>query len=250
MKDVISRVTFGFIMAQLFPGAIAVFAISFAYSAVYSEQPNSVLLTADGILRAWAGSTPAHQLFLLGLCIGVGMLIHGLHWATLGALEFQFNGSAFNAPWHGGRIVWQTLLGPLTIGREISRLFVRGKHIRQVSIEDNATQMHHDVMGQFEFVQDFYLYPAQFFAHTGYAFLVVFTSVFTFIVAKGLTPRRMVLEVLAYVMAGLFFVLGRVQLRTLFYAEKQLREMSVTLAGLPRESCSIPECISTSAPRA
>jgi hypothetical protein len=226
VKDFITNVTFGFLMAQLFPGAIAVFAIAFTYFSIGERHPEGILATARYVLQVWGDASLGHQFFLLGLCIGAGMFIHGLHWASLGALEKRFQ-SVFDSYWNDRRLLWQVLLGPIKAFREIVELFWQTKNIRDASLQENVTNIHKDYMPHFEFVQGFYLSSAQFFAHTTYSLGVVMAAIATYIDAYGPNVNRVGLLALTYVLAGLFFVLGRIQLRTLFWAETELANRSL-----------------------
>lgn len=230
MNDFVSRTTFGFVMSQLFPGAIAVFSISFAYQAVEMNPPNAVIATASQILKGWNDAPVAHQLFLLGFCVGFGMFIHALNWAILGALEHQPH-RVFDSGFHRRTIAPQVLGAPVRAIFEIGVLLFKPKQLREARMKENASDIHQDFMRQFEFIQDFYLYSAQFFAHTTLALLVAFSSVVIFIANYGLTGRRLTLLTIIYVAAGAFFVLGRIQLASLFNAEVELTERSETSLG-------------------
>jgi hypothetical protein len=229
MKDIISRLTFGFLMAQVFPGALAAFALTFAHASIEHELPNSGLLGAVGhVLDLWAKAGIAEVLFLLGLCIGLGMFIHGVHWAVLGSLERdsekqQLKG-IFDLDWHR-RLIWQQFLSaPFRLVYETIRLFWRD--VQDVAIEENVADIDDQRMKQHEFMQDFYLYPAQFFAHTAFALEMCFGALCTFNVIYSWTWRRFVVLTLIYVTLCAFFVLARVQLCALFNAERKLIDAS------------------------
>lgn len=44
MKDFLSKLTFNFLMAQLFPGSVAAFAVAFVYFTWETKQPDGVLV--------------------------------------------------------------------------------------------------------------------------------------------------------------------------------------------------------------
>src|SRR5215218_7590271 len=136
-------------MGQLFPGIIAVFGIAFTYFAVENYLADGVLSTATFVLETWNGAQLGQQLFLFGLCVGVGMFIHGLHWASLGALECRIRGSAFNSYWHDKLLIVQVLLGPIKLVRETTELFFFTKHIRDTRLEENVPEIHKDHMPHF-----------------------------------------------------------------------------------------------------
>lgn len=230
MNDFVSRTTFGFVMSQMFPGAIAVFSLVFAFYAVERSLPNAVIASALQILKAWDEAPVAYQLFLLGFCIGFGMFIHALNWAVLGALEHQPQ-HVFDSPFHHRTIALQVLGAPIRAVFEIGVLLFGPKELREARIKENAPDIHQEFMRQFEFVEDFYLYPAQFFAHTTLALLVAFAAVVTFVANHGITYGRLIVLAVIYVASGAFFVLGRIQLASLFNAEIELTERSARIFG-------------------
>lgn len=230
MKDVVSRLTFGFLMAQLFPGAVAVLAVTLAYFAYQRDLPDSVLAGIAEILKTWNSASVAQQLFLLGLCVGLGMLIHGVHWTVLGSIERDGKVSIFNVKWHAAPFALQVLFAPFRLVFEvIALLFVRGG-IKTMGIDENVPRVHDKLMKQHEFLQEFYLYPAQFFAHTAYALLGVEMSLGVFLYSYGVTPRRIILAAIIYLGMSAFFTLARCQLVTLFRGEGELVRRSMWVA--------------------
>lgn len=222
MKDFFSKVTFGFLMAQLFPGAVAVLSLSFLYSNFGASQPDSLLGAIRATIRGWATASGTAQLFLVGLCIGAGMAIHGIAWSVVGFYESTKDKAIFDSFWHKRRIVNQVFLGPLKIVGETASFLFETTNIRGATVPENAPKVHKDLFPHFEFLQEFYLYNAQFFTHTAHALVASFLSIVAFIVANGLTPRRIIVAILVYFTCGLFFVLGRIQLSSLFAAEDDL----------------------------
>jgi hypothetical protein len=229
MKDFISKATFGFLMAQVFPGAVLLFALGFAYFAIDRRFPETSLLdAADQLLWTWGKATVPQKVFLTVLCIGAGMSIHGLHWATLGALEHRRDPKegklmrVFDAKWHQWPIGVQMLLGASLLLWETGILLFRARTISNTAIEDNVFAV--DGKGSYahEFLQDFYLHSAQFFAHTAYALVGAIVAIVTYIALYGYTGRRLAIAVTAYFLASGFFVLARLQLCTLFNAEREL----------------------------
>jgi hypothetical protein len=226
VKDFFGKVTFGFIMAQLFPGAVAVLSAFFLYMTVTSNQPDSLLISMRSIIISWSALSITAQLFLAGFCIGAGMLIHGIHWSVVGYYENKTGKAIFDSFWHKKRLIWQVLLGPPKIVGETSIMFWDVRDIRGAGVSENVPKIHKDLFPHFEFLQEFYLYFAQFFAHTAYALVISFLSVVSFIVANDFTLRRLVVGFAVYVACGVFFVLGRLQLRSLFAAEEELATRS------------------------
>jgi hypothetical protein len=226
MKDFFGKVTFGFIMAQLFPGAVAVLSLSFLYSTLGTVQPDSLLGAIRATAAGWGAASTTAQLFLAGLCIGAGMAIHGIDWSVVGFYEKTTGKAIFDTFWHQRRIAIQILLGPLKILGESGMFLFKAKDIRSAAVEENAPKISKDFFPHFEFFQEFYLYNAQFFTHTAYALLASLSSIVVFICTYGITPRRLLAAALVYITCGLFFVLGRIQLSSLFAAEYDLINQS------------------------
>lgn len=237
MKDFVSKLTFSFLMAQLFPGAVATFAVGFIYFTWDTPQPDSVLASAQNLLNTWGNATIPQQLFLVGLCIGAGMSIHGLHWTVLGAQEKHNGGAVYLAPFHH-KSLWQQVIGaPTRLVTECVYLFFNVHDIRKASMDENVTNIDKDHIEQFNFLQEFYLAPGQFFMHMAYASMIVLFGAVSFMVAYGITWRRLVLVALAYLLIGVFFLLGRVQLRSLFRAEEELTKRSAACGALASVRC-------------
>lgn len=229
MKDLVNRFAFGFVMAQLFPGATAVFAVGFAYFTIESSQPDGLIATSDSVLHKWGTTEMPQRLFLIGLCIGFGMFIHGLQWATIGSLEHRApRSSIYETAWYQQRLWKQILRGPARIVREMYELVFRTQGITRASVYESVTEIPHDRIGQFDFLQEFYLAIGQFFLHMAYALLLLIGSIVTYVIAYGVTWRRLVVFALAYLLTGLFFILGRIQMCSLFDAEKALRDRKAT----------------------
>ena len=236
MKDFVTKATFGFAMAQLFPGAVGAFAVGFMYFVVETPQPNSLLAAARNVLASWSDTSLARGLFLSGFCIGVGMFIHGLNWAVLGAMESKLKGAVFNSSFHARVIATQVISGPARVIFEVWCLLFMTRHVRDARMDENVVRIAPSFTPHHEFLQDFYLYSAQFFAHTTYSFLAALVAQGLFVSGYGYTWRRGVMLALTYVMSGLFFVIGRIQFASLFNAEMALVERTRREWLLPQGS--------------
>ena len=226
MKDFLGKTTFGFIMAQLFPGAVAMLGASFLYWQATHRLPDSLLGSVQIAVASWGQLSTLAQIFLAASCVGLGMLIHGLHWAVIGYYECRGDGKAvFDSFWHKRLLFLQVVGGPLKIIAETG-LFFGIDDIRKATVSENSTSVNKDLFANFEFLQDFYLHPAQFFAHTAYALLIWVSAVIAFVASYGLTERRALILAAIYLFCGLFFVLGRLQLRSLFVNEEELVKRS------------------------
>lgn len=225
-------------MAQFVPGAIVIYSFTILYAVLNGQAAADVGNILDFGYQstdAWFKSTRGIIAFC-SFSIGAGMTIHGLHWAVLGYLERdgakEQNGgvvelnSISSSFWHDKRIITQILLGPIKIVVEIFLLLFKGKGIDNISIEENVCAIEKDKMEAFNFLQDFYLHFAQFYAHTSYALVVLFClTVISIIVSPVLhfTKLSVGLLLLLWIMSGCFFVISRIQLISLFSAENDLR---------------------------
>jgi hypothetical protein len=259
MKDFVSRLTFGFLMAQLFPGAVTVFAITFAYMSFEGRLPNAVVASVDLILNTWAAGTTGHKLFLAGLFIAFGMLIHGIHcmnsccFMRSSRMRATFSRTAERTTPRRratSNSSWKNRVGPMR-SWNASRVRSRGRSNIEWGI---GLVARHSCSMAPRIVQ----YTAQFFAHTAYALVFCAFSLLAYVgrfdlsagaFTYGFTVRRFFLLLLLYATSSAFFVLARVQLATLFRAEqdliaksegKRLRRWPPLLRGQERSRRSRP----------
>lgn len=241
MKDFVSKITFGFLMAQLVPGMIAVVAISLLF---LDKEPAAIDLisTLTSGMKFWTSSTQQSILFVF-LSTGAGMAIHGLNWTIIGFLEsYAFRTateerkkalgiendedellSLRDNSWHIRPIYQQLLAGPLRLIFETILFIVTARNLNEVLMDENVDKIHKDKIAGFEFLQDFYLNFAQFYAHASYALtLLVICSGFYFICSAA--PKMDLWIILGvYLLASYFFLIGRIQLSSLFKSEAKLK---------------------------
>jgi hypothetical protein len=161
MKDFVSKLTFGFLMAQLVPGLITVYSLTFIYATYSGDALGTVVDAARAAVDLWSASV-VRQLVFLALSVGAGMAIHGLHWAVLGHLESHYDRKVSETFWHDKRMIWQILLGPAKILREIFEFVFFANDVGRVAIEENVAEIDKDKMDAFQFIQDFYLHRWRF----------------------------------------------------------------------------------------
>lgn len=235
MEQFLGRFTLGFLMAQLFPGAVAVLSCSCPYVANQAAPPRTMVELFTSVGNIWFGSARNTIIFLF-LSGAVGLLIHGISWSVMAWLENANPPSWLGAPhsppggsiresfWHERRIVFQVVAAPLKMVLELLFALSTPK-LEVLRMEENASRIKPEDKPTFDFLQDFYLYFAQFYAHTAYAFLLSIPFLFSAWAYMGeFTARRTLLLLLAYFGAGVFFIIGRVQYITLFKAEWELVE--------------------------
>ena len=221
MKDFFSKVTFGFLMAQLVPGMIVILSFSVLCVAFWKGVDDSLLAICVSTLKSWFQSG-LRQIAFVALSTGAGMLIHGIQWATLGFLEHKYQ-SAINAPWHNNKwLVFQVLMGPVMIVWEMFLLFFRATNLKDVATTENVPYIDKDKIESFNFLQDFYLHFAQFYSHTSFALLVcLFSFGLSIFRVEYLFPHVVLLFVI-YLSCGLFYVIGRIQFQSLFQGEQEI----------------------------
>jgi hypothetical protein len=231
MKDFFSKLTFGFLMAQFLPGAVVVFAVRCAFADKDCQPGDTLWHTASEIGSSLFSNT--FDAVALGLlAVGVGMFIHGMNWAVLAWLEHVSNVRHWQSVrgdlwWHKWPMWLQLLLSPVFMLVEIVWLLVRAS-LLDLLMEENVSHVSSDKMEQFNFLQDFYLHFGQFFAHMAYA--VLFTTLCACVCVIGRwDASRIGLAILFYFTTSGLFLLGRIQLGTLFQAEADL------IAAMPRK---------------
>jgi len=236
-KELFSKFTFGFLMAQLFPGAVAVSAVALAIEAVNSETATGDLMAVlCGVYDNAFGSASRLAIYLF-LAVGTGMLIHGIHWSVLAWLENRQSGE-YETPivdsfWHGKLVVVQLLLGPVKMILELVWLLFAGG-LGPLRMTENVPRVPPSRMPNFLFLQEFYLYFAQFYAHTAWALLFCIPCLIVVFTCVGWTWMNSLYVGLAYLATSVFFLLGRVQLASLFEAENALADYTDDGENKPR----------------
>jgi len=221
MRDLVSKFVLGFLMARFFPGALLVYALCFLYFSLPPTFSPSLYQELNVVLAAWETGSLVRTIVLIGICAGTGMLLHGLHRAVLASLESK-NGSFLESPSHARAIWVQVLIGPWTMVREVFDLIFRTKGIAEARFDDPAAAIPPERFPHFRFVEEMDLYSSQFLVLTAYASLGCFLGLGTFVLFGGISLRRLSLLVLVWGAAGLFFVLGRIQLQAATRAAKAL----------------------------
>ena len=240
MEQFLGRFTLGFLMAQLFPGAVAVLSCTCPYMAKEAVPPKTMIELFTSVGNLWFGSTRNTVIFLF-LSGAAGLLIHGISWSVMAWLENEgpppWLGGRRSPPgqpiresfWHQWPIIFQVVAGPVKMVLEL--VYALGApRLEVMRMEDNVPHIVPEDKPAFDFLQDFYLYFAQFYAHTSYAFLLSLPFLFSAWCIMGeFTSRRVLLLLLTYLGAGVFFIIGRVQYITLFNAEWYLIERAQRL---------------------
>ena len=223
MKDFVSKVTFGFLMAQLLPGALAIFSIS----SLVAGWAQSDVCVSQMILKPadyWM-DTPFKLILFLFTAAGSGMLIHGLNWTVLAWIEYKCPDKKCVRDtwlWHKKPFWFQLLLSPLQMVAEIAMMLF-APNLEVLTTHENVPHLDSAKMPQFTFLQEFYLHFFQFYAHMAYAFLVAtFCTIISCIPHFNLS--RLALLVGIYFSSSVFFLLGRIQSGSLFDAERRLAE--------------------------
>jgi len=226
MKDFISKVTFGFIMAQLLPGVVVVFAITYAAIGGCKDEDQNLMIQLANVTALWFSSTFAMAAFGL-TAVAIGMLIHGLNWAILAWLENQEDPGhpkpVRTTSWHKWHLWKQLISAPLIMIYEILHLLFKARNLDSLTMDENISHLKADQVTQFQFLQDFYLHFGQFFAHMAYAFLVALAC-FLICCIRSPSWSEGCIVFGVYLITGLFYLLGRIQLSSLFKGETTLRK--------------------------
>jgi hypothetical protein len=125
----------------------------------------------------------------------------------------------------------QILLSPIKISWEVLAFLFTARKIRDIAIAENVPAIDQNKMEAFNFLQDFYLNFSQFYAHTSYALVVAFIAVGIASPFLGFSWGLVVLLACIWVASGYFFVISRIQLACLFFAENELRSDSQGAPG-------------------
>lgn len=237
MKDFISKVTFGFLMAQLVPGMVVVMAFTCIRENATPDVGICFRIMLDHIETCWSASAFRTATFLFLSC-AVGMLIHALNWMVLAWIE---NKSDVEDPkavretrYHRWLVLTQLLIGPVLMVYEVLSLLFKAPSVKHLTMDENVKCLKQDCEWQFQFLQEFYLHFGQFYAHTAYALLL--TTVLCIVnVFHCLCWANVTLAIIAYFLTSILFLFGRVQLGTLFRAETELAKHEHQKGGGPAE---------------
>ncbi|HUO85577.1 MAG TPA: hypothetical protein VM534_10735 [Thermoanaerobaculia bacterium] len=221
MKDAASRFIAAFLMAQLFPGALLVFSLCFLYFSLPPTVPASLYQGVNIVLSVWDTGSLVRTFAILLILMGAGMSLQGLHRAVLGAVERR-SGSLAEAWWHSGPIWLQILVGPVQIVAEIFSLLFSTRGLREAAANDHAAAIESSRFTHLDELRAASLPIAEFFLHTSYALIGSCTALVVFMITGGVSIRRLLLLALLYLLTGLFFVLGRIEVQTFESAEEDL----------------------------
>lgn len=161
------------------------------------------------------------------------MFLHGISWIVMAWLE-NHTDAAEATPvrdsfWHQKRFGDQILIAPIKMVVEL--LWVTtAPNIDKLAMEESGTHISPHDKPLYDFFQDFYLYFAQFYAHTAYALLFSIPCLMWTWTIMGITWRRTLLIVLVYFLTSIFFLISRVQFASLFKAENVLRKRAIKLS--------------------
>ncbi|HPC94254.1 MAG TPA: hypothetical protein PLU87_04870 [Sedimentisphaerales bacterium] len=237
MKDFISKVTFGFLMAQLVPGMVVVMAFTCMSQSEAPDGDVCFRAMLEHIEACWSPSAFRTAAFLFLSC-AVGMLIHALNWMVLAWTE---NKSDVDNPkpvretrYHKWPVLIQLLIGPFVMVYEVLSLLFKAPSVTHLTMDENVKCFKQDCEWRFQFLQDFYLHFGQFYAHTAYALLVA-TVLCLVNLFRCLCGTNITLAIIAYLLTTVLFLFGRIQLSTLFRAETELAEHEHQKGGGPTE---------------
>ena len=231
MDQFLSRFTFGLLMAQVFPGGVLVLTLTAPLLAA-RQAPQQISQLFWDVGNLWFSSTKSTVVFLF-LAGGVGMFLHGVSWIVMAWLEnHKGTGQATpvrNSFWHQTRFGYQIFSAPIKMVVELAWV-TAAPNIDKLAMEESGTHISPQDKPIYDFFQDFYLYFAQFYAHTAYALLFSIPCLIWTWAIIGLTWRRFVLIFFTYFLTSIFFLISRVQFASLFKAENVLRNRATKLS--------------------
>jgi hypothetical protein len=223
MKDFVSKITFGFLMAQLVPGMVVTMAVTCLGTGNCPVMRECVQIMLVRIQAQWFTSSFRAVAFLFLSC-AVGMLIHALNWTVLAWVENKRGPDdarpVREARYHTARCWKQLLGGPAIMVYELLSL-LKAPTLTHLTMEENVKFLDRDREWQFHFLQEFYLHFGQFYAHTAYALLLT-TALGIVSSFREPSVQSIALVVVAYFATSISFLFGRVQLSSLFRAETDL----------------------------
>lgn len=225
MKDFISKVTFGFLMAQLVPGMVVAMAVTCIGESNIPEIDVCLRTMLDHIEDWWFASAFRTITFLFLSC-AIGMLIHTLNWMVLAWTENRdspLEAEPVRERWYHALPFWiQLLNGPPVMVSEVLSL-LRAPNLTCLTMDENVKSLDQNSEWQFQFLQEFYLHFGQFYAHTAYALLLT-TILCVVNVFRRPCARSLAQMIVAYFVTSILFLLGRVQLSSLFKGENELAQ--------------------------
>ena len=161
------------------------------------------------------------------------MFLHGVSWIVMAWLE-NHEGSTPVTPvrrsfWHEKPFGIQILIAPIKMVGELVWV-TTAPSIDKLAMEESGTYISPQDKPIYDFFQDFYLYFAQFYAHTAYALLFSIPCLVWTWAIIGFTFRRTALIFFAYFLTSIFFLISRIQFASLFKAENVLRDRATKLS--------------------
>jgi len=209
-------------MAQLFPGVLLLLSISVAIEALFTKQTTLSNCIESSISNLT--SNPTRSVLAIMLSVGLGMAIHGLNWAVIGFIEYEYDKEnkdkgIYESFWHDKRILWQILLGPVKMLIEICDFLWRGKELKNILLQENVNDIPREKWNAFMFVENFYLYFAQFYAHIAYALISVILTIIIFMIFAHAEWKYAFLLIMCWIACGGAFIVSRIQYGSMFTAE-------------------------------
>jgi hypothetical protein len=238
MKEFLPTFTFGFLMAQLFPGATVVLSLSCGFVTFVNGVETGLLRLFAIVGDMWFGSLRNTIVFLF-LSIASGVLLHGLDWMALGGMYKDHGGGPRTFPFHKWCIFDQIVTAPFNMIYELLVLVTR-EGLDEATVGENAAKIDPTLIPNLNYLQEFYLHFAQFFIHMAYALWISLIVLMLWMYQVGFSMPRMILLLLIYGILSVFFLMGRAQLAILFEGERALITRSDVIAGAGNKTAAAP----------
>ncbi|HEX5735269.1 MAG TPA: hypothetical protein VF131_20740 [Blastocatellia bacterium] len=241
MESFLSKFTLGFLMAQLFPGAVTILAFTCPFVAWRTDHyPTTLVELFRTVADKWF-VWPRSVILMLFISAGMGMVIHGIDWMVISMMQYKKNDPSpedvsvlrdstpvHHFMYHKWYTGLQIIVLPVIMIIELFFLLT-ARDLGKLMQRENIPSIHPNHKQNFDFLQDFYLYFAQFYLHMGYAFLFSIFPLVSALIAISKRSGQPIYYwpiIACYFGSSIFFLIGRVQIATLFNAERQIRERS------------------------
>lgn len=223
-----SRFVFGFLLAQVLPGLLGMYFISFISASKKIFEFSKPIGFTDylGIhaARLVEKSGFLGSFIIVSMCFG--MILYWFNWLLLARLEQQAEASDLagleHLKCHQRPPLVQILVWPFDILSELCVLFFGTPSFDKMIRRERLTLVPPEKFTQLSWIEDYYLPSALFLSNMQFALIPALFSVLIVFFDSGLTWRRVLILSAVYLLIGLIRLLARQQLISLGRAERDL----------------------------
>ena len=228
-----SRFVFGFLLAQVLPGVLGTFFVSFLSGATKIFESYRIEYKGPGGFTDYIGVHAARLVekpgflgvfAIVSICSGI--VLYWFNWLLLARLEQQAEASDLggleNLKCHKRPPLVQIFVWPLDVLGEVFVLFFGTPSFDKMIRKERMTQVPPEKFTQLSWIEDYYLPFALFLSNMQFALLPALFSILLVFFDSGFTWRRFLILVAVYFLIGLIRLLARQQLISLGRAERDL----------------------------